>query len=47
VLAKFVVFPIHDGRIYFPNLIAPFLLLAGPVMAMWTAAAKRVLPART
>ena len=36
VLAKFVVFPIHDGRIYFPNLIAPFLLLAGPVMAMWT-----------
>ena len=30
VLAKFVVFPIHDSRIYFPNLIAPFLLLASP-----------------
>jgi hypothetical protein len=27
VLAKFVVFPIHDNRIYFPYLIAPFLLL--------------------
>jgi hypothetical protein len=37
VLAKFVVFPIHDGRIYFPNLIPPFLLLAGPLMAMWAA----------
>jgi hypothetical protein len=35
VLAKFVVFPIHDTRIYFPNLIAPFLLLATPLMAMW------------
>jgi hypothetical protein len=37
VLAKFVVFPIHDNRIYFPNLIPPFLLLAGPLMAMWAA----------
>ncbi len=47
VLAKFVVFPIHDGRIYFPNLITPFLLLAGPVTAMWTSAAvRRELPAR-
>ena len=35
VLAKFTVFPIHDNRIYFPNLIAPFLLLAAPFMAMW------------
>src|SRR5262245_12085505 len=35
VLAKFVVFPIHDGRIYFPNLIPPFLLLATPLMALW------------
>ena len=41
VLAKFAVFPIHDGRIYFPNLIAPFLLLAGPVMAMWASAADK------
>ena len=39
VLAKFVVFPIHDGRIYFPNLVAPFLLLAGPLTAMWTSMA--------
>lgn len=37
VLAKFVVFPIHDNRIYFPNLIPAFLLLAGPFMAMWAA----------
>ena len=37
VLAKFVVFPIHDNRIYFPNLIPPFLLLAGPFTAMWAA----------
>lgn len=36
VLAKFTVFPIHDTRIYFPNLIPPFLLLAGPFMALWT-----------
>ncbi|TIU19269.1 MAG: hypothetical protein E5W53_23015, partial [Mesorhizobium sp.] len=35
VLAKFIVFPIHDTRIYFPNLIPPFLLLAGPFMALW------------
>ncbi|TIP92859.1 MAG: hypothetical protein E5X58_13630 [Mesorhizobium sp.] len=35
VLAKFAVFPIHDTRIYFPNLIPPFLLLAGPFMALW------------
>jgi hypothetical protein len=38
VLAKFTVFPIHDTRIYFPNLIPPFLLLAGPFMALWAAA---------
>ena len=41
VLAKFTVFPIHDGRIYFANLIAPFLLLSGPVMAMWASAARQ------
>ncbi|RUU26555.1 DUF2029 domain-containing protein [Mesorhizobium sp. M6A.T.Ce.TU.016.01.1.1] len=35
VLAKFTVFPIHDTRIYFPNLIPPFLLLAGPYTALW------------
>ncbi len=34
-LAKFTVFPIHDTRIHFPNLIPPFLLLAGPFMALW------------
>jgi hypothetical protein len=38
VLAKFTVFPIHDTRIYFPNLIPPFLLLAGPFMALWASA---------
>ena len=38
VLAKFTVFPIHDSRIYFPNLIPPFLLLAGPMMALWASA---------
>lgn len=38
VLAKFVVFPIHDTRIYFPNLIPPFLLLAPPMMAFCRAA---------
>jgi hypothetical protein len=38
VLAKFAVFPIHDTRIYFPNLLPPFLLLVGPVMALWTSA---------
>jgi hypothetical protein len=37
-LAKFSVFPIHDTRIYFPNLIPPFLLLAGPLMALWASA---------
>jgi hypothetical protein len=36
VLAKFTVFPIHDSRIYFPNLIPPFLLLVGPLMALWS-----------
>lgn len=41
VLAKFVIFPIHDNRIYFPNLIPPFLLLATPLMAMWQAAASK------
>lgn len=35
VLAKFVVFPIHDGRIYFPYLIAPFMLLAPTLMALF------------
>lgn len=34
VLAKFTIFPIHDTRIYFPNLIPRFLLLAGPFMAL-------------
>ena len=38
VLAKFTVFPIHDTRIYFPNLLPPFLLLAAPLMALWAAA---------
>ncbi|GLS40246.1 hypothetical protein GCM10010869_58430 [Mesorhizobium tianshanense] len=37
-LVKFTVFPIHDTRIYFPNLIPPFLLLAGPFMALWASA---------
>ncbi|CDX44304.1 conserved membrane hypothetical protein [Mesorhizobium sp. SOD10] len=37
VLAKFAVFPIHDTRIYFPNLLPPFLLLATPLMALWAA----------
>ncbi|RWD02478.1 MAG: hypothetical protein EOS58_22440 [Mesorhizobium sp.] len=41
VLAKFTVFPIHDTRIYFPNLLPPFLLLAGPLMALWAAAGQR------
>ena len=35
VLAKFTVFPIHDTRIYFPNLLPPFLLLVAPLMAFW------------
>lgn len=46
VLAKFVVFPIHDNRIYFPSLIPPFLLLATPLMAMWQAAASKARAAR-
>ena len=37
-LAKFVVFPIHDTRIYFPSLIPPFLLLAAPLAAFFVAA---------
>jgi hypothetical protein len=37
VLAKFVVFPIHDNRIYFPYLIAPFLLLAPQLVALFAA----------
>jgi hypothetical protein len=40
VLAKFIVFPIHDTRIYFPNLLPPFLLLAAPLMALWAAASQ-------
>ena len=40
VLAKFAVFPIHDTRIYFPNLLPPFLLLASPLMALWAAASQ-------
>lgn len=36
VLAKFAVFPIHDGRIYFPYLIAPFMLLAPAMMALFS-----------
>jgi hypothetical protein len=44
VLAKFVVFPIHDNRIYFPSLIPPFLLLATPLMAMWNSLATSARP---
>ncbi|SFO92925.1 hypothetical protein SAMN03159463_03283 [Mesorhizobium sp. NFR06] len=40
VLAKFAVFPIHDTRIYFPNLLPPFLLLAAPLTALWAAASQ-------
>ncbi|CDX40516.1 conserved membrane hypothetical protein [Mesorhizobium sp. ORS 3359] len=40
VLAKFTIFPIHDTRIYFPNLLPPFLLLAAPLMALWAAASQ-------
>jgi len=40
VLAKFTVFPIHDTRIYFPNLLPPFVLLAAPLMALWAAASQ-------
>jgi hypothetical protein len=41
VLAKFTVFPIHDTRIYFPNLLPPFLLLAAPLMALWASQSAR------
>ncbi|RWX64796.1 hypothetical protein EN780_19905 [Mesorhizobium sp. M4B.F.Ca.ET.089.01.1.1] len=41
VLAKFTVFPIHDTRIYFPNLLPPFLLLGGPLMALWASVGQR------
>jgi hypothetical protein len=34
VAAKFVLFPIPDTRVYFPNLIPPFLLLAPLLMAI-------------
>jgi len=37
-LAKFVVFPIHETRIYLPALIPPFLILAVPLMALHQAA---------
>lgn len=40
VLAKFVVFPIHDMRIHLPSLFPPFLLIAGPLTALWAAAAR-------
>lgn len=43
-LAKFTVFPIHDTRIYFPYLIPPFLLLAGPFMALWASIEGRRAP---
>ncbi|MGE0280979.1 MAG: hypothetical protein AB7P20_10270 [Rhizobiaceae bacterium] len=33
--AKFVAFPIHDTRIYFPTLIPLFLLLTTPALSMW------------
>ena len=36
VLAKFAVFPIHDTRIYLPNLFPPFLLIAVPLFALWS-----------
>ena len=40
VLAKFAVFPIHDTRIYFPNLLPSFLLLIGPLAALWASAGR-------
>jgi len=40
VLAKFAVFPIHDTRIYLPNLLPPFLLIAVPLAALWESAAR-------
>jgi hypothetical protein len=39
--AKFVAFPIHDTRIYFPTLIPLFLLLTPPALSMWRAARDR------
>lgn len=33
--AKFVVFPIHDTRVYFPSLAPLVLLLVGPFVAFW------------
>jgi hypothetical protein len=39
-LAKFVVFPIHDTRIYLPALIPPFLILAVPLMALYQEASR-------
>ncbi len=35
VLAKFVVFPIHDTRVYFPALIPPFLILLPTLQAFY------------
>ncbi|MEZ2333629.1 hypothetical protein AB6802_28245 [Mesorhizobium sp. RCC_202] len=40
VLAKFTVFPIHDTRIYFPNLLPPFLLLIAPLTGLWASASQ-------
>lgn len=39
--AKFIAFPIHDTRIYFPTLIPLFLLLTTPALSMWRAAHNR------
>jgi hypothetical protein len=39
VAAKFVLFPIPDTRVYFPNLIPPFLLLAVPLTVLFSARA--------
>jgi hypothetical protein len=39
--AKFVAFPIHDTRIYFPTLIPLFLLLTTPALSMWRTARDR------
>lgn len=36
--AKFVAFPIHDTRVYYPTLIPVFLLLAPAAMNLWTSA---------
>ncbi|AZO12385.1 MULTISPECIES: hypothetical protein [unclassified Mesorhizobium] len=40
VLAKFAVFPIHDTRIYFPNLLPPFLMLVVPLTGLWASASQ-------